>query len=206
MGRDLVVSWAKQLRQRSLAARLKALMTGFWVHGVAGLGDGAARRLAQAHPEWRFTDGDDPPSDAAYEVLVRGRPSRDLVADQAPPLPLRNCRRSTLRSFELVAVDPRMGGQLQRVPGPPSAPSNLSQVTPVWVVNCNKFRGRRGRGARRRSGRLDRGRRLSRRVFAAGRRCGAARAIVVRSSRSMVSPRSMVCAETKTCCVLLAVV
>ncbi len=55
-------------------------MTGFWVHGVAGLGDGAARRLAQAHPEWRFTDGDDPPSDAAYEVLVRGRPSRDLVA------------------------------------------------------------------------------------------------------------------------------
>jgi hypothetical protein len=35
-------------------------MTEIWVHGVAGLGDGAVQRLAQAYPEWRFTDGDEP--------------------------------------------------------------------------------------------------------------------------------------------------
>ncbi|MEV6413906.1 NAD(P)-dependent oxidoreductase [Kribbella sp. NPDC051718] len=54
-------------------------MADFWVHGVDGLDDDAANRLAAVHPDWRFTDGDVPPADAAYDVLVGGRPSLSLL-------------------------------------------------------------------------------------------------------------------------------
>jgi phosphoglycerate dehydrogenase-like enzyme len=51
----------------------------FWVHGVDALDDGAVDRLAARHPDWRFTDGDVPPPDAAYDVLVGGRPGLELL-------------------------------------------------------------------------------------------------------------------------------
>lgn len=44
------------------------------------LDDDAAARLAARHPDWRFTDGDAPPPGAAYDVLVGGRPSPELLA------------------------------------------------------------------------------------------------------------------------------
>jgi phosphoglycerate dehydrogenase-like enzyme len=45
---------------------------------VAALEDDAVAQLALRHPGWRFTDGD-APEDAEYEVLVAGRPSRELL-------------------------------------------------------------------------------------------------------------------------------
>lgn len=54
-------------------------MGDFWVHGVDALDDDAAARLAARHPDWRFTDGDVPPPGAAYDVLVGGRPSPELL-------------------------------------------------------------------------------------------------------------------------------
>lgn len=51
----------------------------FWVHGLAGLGDGAERRVAARHPRWRCTDGP-PPADAGYQALVAGRPTYELLA------------------------------------------------------------------------------------------------------------------------------
>ncbi|HEY3555997.1 MAG TPA: hypothetical protein VGL05_00955, partial [Kribbella sp.] len=53
-------------------------MPNLWVHGLAALDDNAPERLAADHPDWRFTDGS-PAADAAYDVLVAGRPSRDLL-------------------------------------------------------------------------------------------------------------------------------
>jgi phosphoglycerate dehydrogenase-like enzyme len=50
----------------------------FWVHGADGLGDGAGRWLAHKHPRWRLSEGD-PPPDAAYQVLVSGRPSVEML-------------------------------------------------------------------------------------------------------------------------------
>ncbi|GAA3540442.1 NAD(P)-dependent oxidoreductase [Kribbella ginsengisoli] len=54
-------------------------MSDFWVHGVDALDDDAAARLAAVHPEWWFSDGDVPPEGAAYDVLVAGRPSLQLL-------------------------------------------------------------------------------------------------------------------------------
>ncbi|MGA8116791.1 MAG: hypothetical protein WCA46_24415, partial [Actinocatenispora sp.] len=51
----------------------------FWVHGAAALGDAAVSTLARRHPDWRFTDGT-PPPDAAYQVLVAGRPEPALLS------------------------------------------------------------------------------------------------------------------------------
>jgi phosphoglycerate dehydrogenase-like enzyme len=50
----------------------------FWVHGIAGLGDGAERRIGSAHPGWRLSDGS-PPAAAAYDVLVAGRPDEETL-------------------------------------------------------------------------------------------------------------------------------
>jgi phosphoglycerate dehydrogenase-like enzyme len=58
---------------------MRSTGSAFWVHGADGLGDGAGRWLAQAHPGWRFSEGGPPPS-AAYQVLVDGRPSVALLA------------------------------------------------------------------------------------------------------------------------------
>ncbi|MEV6288469.1 NAD(P)-dependent oxidoreductase [Kribbella sp. NPDC051770] len=54
-------------------------MTDFWVHGLGALDDNATERLAIAYPDWRFTDGP-PTADAAYDVLVDGRPTEELLA------------------------------------------------------------------------------------------------------------------------------
>ncbi|HEY3504586.1 MAG TPA: NAD(P)-dependent oxidoreductase [Actinocatenispora sp.] len=50
------------------------------MHGLAGLGDGAERRVASAHPAWRCTDGP-PPADAGCQVLVAGRPTYELLPE-----------------------------------------------------------------------------------------------------------------------------
>ena len=59
-------------------------MAGFWVHGVAALGERARARLAADRPGWRFTDGP-PPPDARYQVLVAGRPD-DALLTASPAL------------------------------------------------------------------------------------------------------------------------
>ncbi|MGH8879365.1 MAG: NAD(P)-dependent oxidoreductase [Stackebrandtia sp.] len=57
--------------------------SGMWIHIVSVHPnftlDAELRELVERRPEWRFTNADAPPPDAGYDVLIAGRPTRELL-------------------------------------------------------------------------------------------------------------------------------